>query len=73
MDKVCNATFTVINLLLALLLSTLIWGITPLIAFGIVAAPLVLVALVCVFFEAGFGICPASTLLRACGISGRSK
>lgn len=64
MDKFCTFSWTLINIVLALVFSSFFWGIAPWILFALAATGLMLVALVFVFFEAGFGICIPTKFLK---------
>lgn len=68
MDKLDAFGLFLINIVLAVILATMLWGKSALILFGLVMAPLYLTLLLATFIECAFGFSPlrllAGSLMR---------
>jgi hypothetical protein len=64
MDELGQAGYFLLNVIMALILATGFWGIYALILFGIIMAPIGLITLFCLFFEAGTGFTPYRYILQ---------
>jgi hypothetical protein len=55
MDELGETGYFLLNVIMVLILATGFWGINALIVYGIIMAPIGLMMLFCLFFEAGTG------------------
>ena len=62
MDTIDSPTLFLLNILMAVVLATMMFGYKTLILFGLVMAPTLIVLLGCLFYEAGTGVAPLSLL-----------
>lgn len=64
MDELGETGYFLLNVIMMLILATGFWGIDALIVYGIIMAPIGLMTLFCLFFEAGTGYTPYRYVLN---------
>jgi hypothetical protein len=65
MDDLGETGYFLLNVIMALILATGFWGMNALIVYGIIMAPIGLLTLFCLFFEAATGYAPHRYVLKA--------